>query len=277
MLSFFKKYVVLTYVCTIAVPVLITLVSFVMAGGIIMPTVATVLSGFILLLSCFFLFQTSFRKRAEAEAQAHLNAYNEGCDPELFYQAGTQVAAEIEKDLGRRPKETVDGVWYLAAYALAAADLGHADEAERYAQALLNAVPAQTSPLSQAIILVHMEPLILRLHGAEAAKAVLTQASACLEGQEGESAAMLQAFLGNETRTVDDMIAGNTTQLVAYFMQIMRNEEQPMRMRVLYADAASQILAGTNDARERACLQFVVENGNALPVVEPAKQRLAAL
>lgn len=248
------------------------------AGGLVPPSGMGVVTMLLLFASFAFMSVRIAGRRVDAQVEALLDAYNVGCDPAYLHEGGARLAATIRSSMEKEPASNALGSWFLSFYATAAADLGKTQEADEMARLMVNVATKQKDPLDQAAVMINLEPLVLRLHGATAAEALLKKALELLQQADQNQAAPYVAYAAGEGALLTCMQEGNTDSLLKIFEDVRANEAQHMRMRVMYADAAASIYqAQGNYVAERRLRSFVAENGNKLPLVAANQQRLAQI
>lgn len=278
MLQYFTKHKIICLVFSFLATIVFYIATCISVGGLVPPTLVGMVTTTALFLSFLFMSSRIFGRRLDTMVMQMLDTYNRDCDPQRLYDDGAKLAGKIMKGMTNSPRENSTGAWFLSFYALAAADLGKTQEAEDMAKAMVRTAGQQRKPFDQLTVLANLEPLVLRLHGAQAAQAVLDQARDLLPQVGGQGAEVYGTFVEGESSTLENMRTGNTAALLDLFQRVRQSEDQLMRMRVMYADAAASIYQAQGDeANERICRQFVVSNGNKLPLVPLNAARLAQL
>ena len=277
MVAYFRSYKVISYAISFGLPLLVIAVCMLFGVNLL----GSVYGGvFYVVCMLVLMVATSryFVSRADREAERMLALYNEGCDPQEFVdQAVRPATAAYEQAF--RGGTTELCAWFLAPYALAVADTGESDDAAMMEEALLGGIAPNVHPLERAGILLNVEPLTLRLHGPEEALKLATEARELFEASDEPDASSDPAlgYLAFEIPLLQALVDGDAEEMCRRFESVWRSESNPMRMRVLDADAAASVYASRGDAEaRRSALQFVVDHGNALPVVESARAALAA-
>lgn len=278
MLQYFTKHKIICLVFSFVATTVFYAATCISVGGPVPPSLIGIVTTTVLFLSFLFMSSRIFGRRLDDMVMQWLDYYNRDCDPGRLYGTGAQLAAKIMKGMKNSPRENANGAWFLSFYALAAADLGKVDEAEDMAKAMVRTAELQRKPFDQVTVLVNLEPLVMRLHGVDAAQAILDKAQELLKDLDGQGPDIYGAFVKGEGETLRNMRTGNTAGLLDFFEKVRRNDDQLMRMRVMYADAAASIYQVQGDqVNERACRQFVVSNGNRLPLVPLNNVRLEEL
>lgn len=277
MLAFFKNYRLIAYTISFGVPlVIIAVLTFVMNINVM----SGIFGGVIFLVSMLILLAITgsyFSKRAEREAEAAMALYNEQCDPEGFREQGKPVATAIYETCYEKCTTEL-GAWFLSPFALACADTNASDDAVMMEKMLLERIPENATNLQRAGIIINVEPLTLRLHGPEVALSLARDAQALLMDDMSPDAIAKKSYLGFEIPLLEALIAGDGDALVEKFDNVRKSSSTPMRIRVLDSDAVAGILAAQGKIDEaREAYQFVIDNGNKLPVVNEARIKLARL
>lgn len=272
MLPYFRNYAFVAYVLGVAVPVgLITASSWVF-GFYVVYTLPGLIAAIVLLAACLLASKRIVTRMADRKADEYLSLYNDGCDPQAFLDAARNVAAAI------RPPYEENGSWFLSFYALALDDAGQREEAARIGQAMLSSAQMARDPQQRAGLLVNIEPLIERLFGVDAALEVIAQAEEAVTASDSPDDGPRRDFLRSERALMEAIRNGDAATLTARFSAVRTNAAYPMRVRVSDALMEASVHKSRGDAAaERACLEFVVANGNKLPAVGLAQERLAAL
>lgn len=277
MLPYFRKYVYLAYALSVLIPVVSLAAFSVVMGGNVVKTLPGLFSSLMLFFACLYVMPRIMGKVADKQAVRLVSLYNDACDPVAFVEQAAPVARAIETPYREQ------GSWFLSFYALALLDVDRDEEAARIGEKMSTSAASAPEPGARAATLVNLEPLVARLFGPEAALGVvdeavrLLQGAAATGGADAESAARLN-FLAWERSVLEAERAGDDDALLEKRAHVRENAGYPLRMRVLAAAAEADLRQRMGDAaRERACLQFVVEHGNRLPAVTVAQVRLAAL
>ena len=213
-------------------------------------------------------------RKADADVTAMVDLYDIGCDPKAFTDEAVSVVANVEVP------NTEPGSWLVANYALALADQGRLEDAAAYGKSMNDCadVLADGHPEIASTIYVNMEPLVLRLFGAQQAFGIMDRAMECMSRVSDPSAEDKRRFIQWESDLLQAMVSGDIPQLLQKHSHVRMGVLFPMRMRVLNAHAESVIHRNLGDFNsERICLEFVVANGNKLPVVASARARLSEI
>lgn len=271
MLPYVKNYAFVAYVLGIVVPIgFITVLSWV-TGFYLPTTIPGVIASVALLAVCLLSAKRIATKMADAHAERVLSLYNDACDPQAFVEQGRAIAERI------RPPYEENGSWFLSFYALALDDVGRRDEAVKIGQTMLSSARRAEDSAQKISILVNMEPLISRLFGTQQTLDVIHEALSAAQGS-GQADPGQISFLQWEKGMLEAVRDGDHETLAQRFSTVRNSAGAPMRMRVSDAllEASVRKARGERDL-ERECLDFVVRNGNKLPAVKLAQERLAAL
>lgn len=271
MLPYVKNYALIAYILSIVVPIgLITAASW-LTGFYLPSSIPGIIVSVALLAACLLAAKNISNRLANAKVEQMLSLYNDACDPQAFVVAGRDVAARIQ------PPYEENGSWFLSFYALALDDAGQREEAVRIGQAMLSSAQRTVDPQMKVSLLVNIEPLVQRLFGANQALEVVEAAFAAIS-ESGVPMPEQTSFLEWERGTLQAVRDGKDDVLVSRFSSVRVNPTSPMRLRVSDALLEAALHKARGEAAdERTCLEFVVANGNKLPAVALAKERLAAL
>lgn len=272
MLPYFRNYAFIAYILGVATPViLVTALSWIF-GFYIVSTLPGLLAAIILMAVSLLTAKKVVTAKADRKADEMISLYNDACDPAAFVEAARGVAREI------RPPYDGTGSWFLSFYALALDDLGQRGDAARIGQAMLSSAQMATDPQTKVAILVNIEPLVQRLFGVTQALEVVDQAQEALAGSGDPDDASRMNFLDWERGILEAIRDGDDETLVQRFSSIRASASYPMRIRVSDALLEASVHKSRGDsAAERDCLLFVIQNGNRLPAVKLANERLAEL
>lgn len=272
MLPYFKRYVIICCVVAAAVPIVASTIWPLLTGEIM----AASLPGLITLLVLFFgtmaVMQRIMGAKAQMETERLFALYNEQCDPGALVEEGAPVAELVEGQCGELPS------WFMSYYAQALLDVGQVERAQAVKTTQLSGVSSLKRSAAQAAVVVNMVPLALKLDEPADVLGLIDQAEGLLSGMEDDAAAQRRAYLASQRELVGAKAAADPHALVDVCERVRVNAEHPMRLRVERAwDEACACYRMGDAVRERACLEFIVENGNELALVAPARARLTAL
>lgn len=272
MLPYFKKYTILMYVLPVLAMVVLTTVLAYASGFALSSTLPGLLVSLAGLVVLTLLSSRIFGNLANKKADELVALYNESCDPQAFVEQGAEVASTIEGPY------TEAGSWFLSFYALALLDVGQVEPAAVIGSNMQKSAMEAADPRTRAAVMVNIEPLVLRLFGAQAALGVVAEAEAALASLAGPDAEQRRSFLAWERSLLTALVEGDEDRLLQTYSEVRLREVYPMRMRALNADAEAAICRRRGlSERERECLKFVVEHGNQLPIVPAARARLTEL
>ncbi len=277
MLAYFKNYRATCYAISFGVPIVVIGVLWLAFGINLMSGIYGGIVFLVCMLLLMFITGRYFSNRAEREAEEALAQYNEKCDPAAFREQGKQAAAAIYEECYAKGTTEL-GAWFLAPFALACVDTDSAQDAQMMEQMMLERIPVGASNSDRAGILINVEPLTLRLHGAKDALALAREAQELLAGDESGEAKDKIAFLNFEISLLESLVNNEVDKLKGLFESVVVAASTPQRIRVLDYDALGGILAGQGDIEgARNAYQFVIDNGNKLPVVNEARVKIERL
>lgn len=277
MLQYFKKYRTISMVLGSVIPVLIMVIWLVITKDSPVRSVMTAVVTFIgITILTTMAVQSIVGKKVEQETDRMLSLYNNECDPYAFVEAATEIASGMHA-----PFNDVTS-WFLSFYALALLDCGRVDDAAEIGREMQESLQSAQNQGLKVILATNIEPLVLRLFGAEGAlqlvESVLPDAESLAQSGNQKQQALFsshQIFLESEHKTLQYMVDNDQYHLLEQFTAIFRNERYPMRLRAMNAKMAADLCnaLGQRDA-EIECLRFAADNGGRLPFVEEAAARL---
>ena len=281
MLNYFPSYKIVARLISFLAPLAVFFIIFLISGFNVLeaPGLGAV-AYLVLMFLLLFITGGIYAKKADRKSDELLALYNQQCDPEAFVRQGARVGKIIWEDVKFSGTKEMCA-WYLAPFALACldCDVAHGEEdAQMMERELLDGVSADAQPDLRASVLMHTEPLTLRLHGVEAALSSAKEAASIFGSSNAPDAADKLNYLKFEISYLEALIAGHADQMLEKFESVWQNTAAQRRMRVLNAEAAANLYeaAGNKDKQIQA-LQFVVDHGNKLPSVQNAKNKLAQL
>ena len=273
MFPYFKKYVIICCAIAVAVPVVGSTVYAAVTGTIMAASLGGLIMLLVLLFGSMYIAQSYFGRKADAETEAMLAKYNDDCDPQAFTQDAARIIDNIQ------PPYNVMASWFLTYYAQALLDEGNASQARAIEENMLKSAEGAKNDSIRLGILMNAVPLVTKTQGAQAALDLVNKALALLPNvQQAPGANDPAAFLNNQKALLEATIAGDTATLRTMYGKVREDAALPMRIRVESAWKEAQACHSAGDtAQERACLDFVVSNGNKLALVAPARKQLTAL
>lgn len=213
-----------------------------------------------------------FNGLAQMRLSRLLAVYDDQCDPEAFVRGMDPIARAFKSPF------TARDVWLLSPYGLALADVGRAEEATRLLDTMKKSAVAASKPRDFAIMLMNMEPLARRLLGDEAALPLLIRAEELIDKEPRADTGNYRSYITWERGIIEAQRDGDNGKLIAELQRIRERTSSSWRLRVVCADHEAIVHKVLGDfARERMCLEFIVEHGNLLPYVSPALRRLGEL
>lgn len=272
MLPYVKNYLIRTYLLIIAVPVAFIVIMSLATGSFVLAQPWGIGSTVGLTILATIAVARPMITAATNEAEQLVSLYDEQCDPPAFIEQGAAIAGRIV------PPYDDWGAWYTSAFALAFADVGKTEYATRLVEGMRTSALAAKKPGARAGICLHMEPPIKRLLGIDLALEALSEAERNLEGSTDPVDADRLKFIAWERSLLTAERDGDDEKLVELLSHVSSTPSYPQRKRVEAAWEESQAQRRLGDAaRERECLDYVIENGNKLSCVASARERLAEL
>ena len=272
MLPYFKKYTIICCAVAVVAAVVVSTI-WPLATGQIM---AASLPGLLLLIAVFFgaLF-ISLRimgTRADAETERLFSLYNDQCDPAAFVEQG----ADLAQACGQQATEMSS--WYMSYYAQALLDEGDGARARDIMVHQLEGVDKLKADAQKAAVVVNMVPLSCKLDSGEESLGLIDRGLELLGGGQDMPSSQRRMYLKGQRDLVVARTEADSAHLLELCAAVRESDEQPMRLRVERAWDEARACYRTGDAaRERECLRFVVDHGNKLALVKPARARLAAI
>lgn len=273
MFPYFKKYAIICCVIAVAVPVVVSTVYAAVTGSIMAASLGGLITLLVLLFGSMYIAQSFFARKADAETEAMLAKYNDDCDPRAFTQDAARIIDNIQ------PPYNVMASWFLTYYAQALLDEGNAQQARAIDENMLKSADAAKNDSIRLGILMNTVPLVTKTQGPQAALDIVNKALALLPNiQQAPQGNDPATFLNNQKTLLEATLTGDTATLRALYGKVRQDEDLPMRIRVESAWKEAQACHSASDtAQEKTCLDFVVNNGNELALVAPARKQLAAL
>lgn len=272
MLPYYRKYQIIA--CIIAVvPALVATTAWPLATGQIM---AASFAGLGAVLVIFFLsMMIGFKLmsgKADAETDALLSLYNDGCDPEALLAQGKTLAGAIAFPC----KEA--GAWFMGYYAQAALDAGDVDRARNISNGLRHSIDVAKTQAEKAGVLVNLVPLAEKMEPAQDVLALIDEGLSYAAQDPAPTAAQRRDFLESQKRMVQTRTAGDARAQADMDAAVRGSNAYPERIRVEAAfDEARACFKLGEKMQERACLEYVVSKGNKLALTARAKEMLAAV
>lgn len=272
MLPYFKRYTVYVSIIAIALPVLASTIWPLVTGQLMGASIGGLISMFALFILGMFVGYAIFGKRADAETEKMLAKYNDDCDPQALVDEGSKLAHSIQFPCDQ------SGSWFLAYYAQALLDLGRTDEAKAIQDGIANSFAAAKKPSQKLGILANLLPLAEKSKGPEAALELANEGIRLCDGMPDGGASQIREFLESQRKVLQAEESDDPADLSKVAASIADSSAYPMRLRVEYAwrEASAQYKLG-EPAQERESLEFVVEHGGKLALVQKAKERLGSL
>lgn len=214
-----------------------------------------------------------FGKKVNTNVDEMISLYDDACDPQAFSIAAQPYAESVPMPYDQRTS------WFMSYFAQALLDLGEVQKAQRIEQNMYESIRMTQSVDVQAQIIVNLVPLINKVLGPADAIPVIQKGLELLEsGQTVQNAHEYEAYLRNQMTIAQALVESEDDTLARFYKAARTNPTVPLRVRVEQAWDEAKICYRAGEAeRERECLEFIVENGNNLALVKPAKDRLASL
>ena len=272
MFQFNRKYMFMATGAGIVVTAIVqTIYSLVMHQAM-----AATLPGLILSLALFVVVTAfaamHFGKRANEDADALISLYDDLCDPQALADRGKATASQMTVPYD------VPSAWFMSYYAQALLDMGITQNAREIERAMYESVGASKKVEEQAQIVTNLVPLSLKVLGPAETLPIIDMGLKLLAEGPALKLAPAIAYLENQRIIVSAQVNGEDERLVRYYSSARDNADVPLRIRVEQAwDEARIHYRAGNVAAEREALRFIVDNGNRLALVAPAKERLAAI
>lgn len=272
MLAYYKKYAILTCVVAVAVPVAASTIYAAVTGRIMAASLDGLIILLLLLFGTMMLMQVLLSRRINEQTTGLLDLYNEQCDPEAFVAQGAKLAENITVPFN------VDGSWFLTYYGQALLDAGKADQARQVLDSMAQSANRARKVVTKAGILLNEAPLATKLDGPEAALKLVDEAYQLLGGDGANPDDPRTIFLQGQRKLLGAEVAGDDAELRQFYAKAQQDASVPERLRVESAWKLARLSYRTGDAAtERAMLQYVVDHGNKLALVPPARKQLQEL
>ena len=273
-----RKRVIILYEIAIIIPLVLVSLLSLLTGTPIIGTVPGLLGTLALMLACLCYVYFSVKRRTDDSMTKLVTKYDYECNPEALVKGGGQIAFNAMQAREKGDLLQVGDAWFLSPYALACLDTGATESAQEIASAIIEDAMKQKKFADQASMLVNVEPVVLRLRGPEEALSVLNKAEELASFDESDSMREVLSYIGFEKSVLEALCSNDQDKLLELFVSVMNNEKQPMRIRVLDADAVGSIYrARGREDFEIQALNFVELHGGTLPVKAEAEKRLEEL
>lgn len=272
MLPYFKKYAIISCVVAVAVPVVVSTVYVLVTGRMMAASLDGLIMLLLLLFGTMMAMQVVFAKRVAAETSELLDLYNEQCDPAALVEKGRAVAEAITVPFN------VDGSWFLTYYAQALLDLGRTDAARKILDEMAQSASRARKAPVKAGILMNEAVLATKLEGPAAALKLMDEAYELFGGSSANPADRNIVFVNGQRDLLRAEVEGDAQAQRAFYARAQSDGSVPMRLRVESAWKLARLSYQEGDtATERTMLQFLVDHGNKLALVTPARKQLREL
>lgn len=273
MLRYVRKYSILYYAVAL-LPALIYLATvFFSVGFDGFVSLWTWVATGILVVSCTWFASRVMNRAAASEVKSVMQLFYQRCEPYLFLNRGSEIAARIKAPYNEW------GSLFMSAYALALADIGQKEEAQKAIEDMRISAQAAQKPLEAARICLNMHAPIKELYGTNLALQCLVEAESLLERSPHNADYEEAKEYINRERTFD--IAeqyADDQEIIKLYGEVRRNEKLFKRMRVQAAFIMAEAYGRLSErALEKESLEFVIENGKNLSLVPKAQARLTEL
>lgn len=270
MLKYIRKYTLLSYAFTLISTLILSAIFSIVAGQNVlsMPFGAIIVMA-LFMLSAFVVFRFT-AKAADNKAKALVSLFDDHCDPARLLEEGKSIVVRI------KPPCNEWGCWFLGYYSLALLDQGEEEGARLCVDIMRQSIQASSSPEDSFAMYLSLYPPVKALYGSEMAKKGLQEAESLLSQMNKQPEGVEFIVWATCLETAQD--AADPETLAELYTQIFAQEGQPMRMRVWAAYEAAQVYVDMEELDKRkACLEFVIEQGNKLHLVDKAKKELNVL
>ena len=271
MLQYFKRYSIYVSAIAIALPVIVSTVWPLVTGQMMAASLSGLAMLFVLFIGGLILGYAIFGKRADAETQAYLDAYNDDCDPQRLVNEGAKLAQAIQFPCDQ------SGSWFMGYYAQALLDLGRKEEALNIQTGIKNSMDVAKNAPMKVGILANLLPLVEKSEGTQAALQLIDEGMALCD-QLKDGGAQIRDYLASQKKILDVEATGTPEEIAKLCASIADSDKYPMRIRVEYAWREGSAQYKADDlAGEKRSLRFVVDHGGKLALVGKAKARLDSL
>ncbi len=272
MLIYFKRYVIAVCAIAVALPVIASTAWPLITGQMMAASLPGLALEFALFAGGFAVGYAIFNRRANARADEVISLYNDKCAPEAFLREGQPIASQITFPCNEQ------GAWFMGFYAQACLDAGRTQEAEAIRKGLEQSAQQAKKPLVSATITTYLVPLLEKMGTPEEVQSTIEGTLARIKEDASGAASPIRDYLESQLKVIYARTGADPAKRAELDRAIAESSAHPMRLRVEYAwDEASAAFQMKDGARERSCLQFVVEHGGGLALVARAKERLSAL
>lgn len=267
------RYLVIASGLAIVVTAVIQTIYTTITGMAMSSTIPGMLLSIVLFGVIMFGVLGYFGKKINTNVDEMVSLYDDACDPQAFTIAAQPYAETIPMPYDHQSS------WFMSYFAQALLDLGEVQKAQRIEQNMYESIRMTQSVEVQAQIIVNLVPLINKVLGPADAIPVIQKGLELLEsGQPVENAAQYEAYLRNQLTIAQALVESKDDTLARFYKAARTNPTVPLRVRVEQAWDEAKVCYRSGDLeREKECLEFIVEHGNNLALVKPAKERLASL
>lgn len=272
MLPYYKKYTIIVCVIAVALPVIISTLWPVFTGEMM----ASSIPGLLLMFALFFVGMmigfSIFNRKADSDTEKLLELYNVECDPKALIDKGASLAEAISFPCNE------SGAWFMSYYAQALLDDGQTDRASDIAKGIKQSMLAAKKPEAKCMILVNLVPLAEKLDSEAEALSLIEEGLGYCKDSVSPSMVVRRQYLENQKKVTESRQGDDFSERAKIDESVVNATDNPMRVRVEFSyDAAIAYFRAGDKAAERNALEFVVQNGGQLALVDKARSRLAAI
>lgn len=272
MLPFYRRYVIAVCASAVVVSIVVSTIWAFVTGRVMASTIEGLLISLAVFFATLAISGRIFNNKATEETERLFALYNDRCDPEAFVNEAADLARAARETRGELSS------WVMSYYAQALLDVGKPDAARAILSEQVQSVDALKKTSDQAAVVVNMVPLAMKLEEPPVVMALIDHGIELLADAADYASTERRTYLQGQREIMEARLAGDNERLVGLYERIRTSAAGPLRVRVERAWDEAQIHFRTGDAAcERTCLAFVVEKGNKLALVAPARARLAAL
>lgn len=270
MLRYVRKYHILYYLLSVTPALVYTAMVFFTVGPSGFLSVWTWVATLALVVACSIVASRLMNRAADTEVKQVMKIFYEKCDPQLFLTNGREIASRIKVPFSEW------GSLFMSAYGLAYADMGERDKAREVIEAMRVSAQANNRPSAAAHICLNMHAPIKVLYGADLALQCLGEAEGLLmQGENTGSFAGAKEYIIQERNFDIAEKLNDDDEIIRLYGEIQTNDRLFKRTRVMAAHFIAKAWRRKGDtAKEREMLEFVIEQGNKLPIVNEARNRL---
>lgn len=270
MLKYLRKYSLLYYLVALVPALIYLMVSYVSGGVGAFFSLRTWIAVVALIVICSFFAGRVFNRLAIEETQKMIYLFYQECDPESFLSNSSDIVKHI-----RAPFDEWASM-LMGAYALANIDVDNTEAATKAVEDMRVSAQAAKKGQSMARICLNMHAAINALYGPDLALKCLHEAQHQLQtlGSKEDPTEEIQMINQHQALYIAEKLH-DYQEVIKLNLEIYQNDRLLSRIRVLaaYQIALAYGRLGNTD-QELRFLEYVVEHGNKLAVVEKARNLL---